>query len=740
MNWVYMVWSMMGGAAFVLAFVHLTTWLRRPTDHSKLLFVIIAGAIAVIAIFEMLAMNTASPAQYAMLVRWGGVPVFVLMMAVMGFVRVFLGAGRPWLAVCVAALSVLLLVLGFATDPGSSFGRMPVLREVEVIGGATVTLARGTEGHWGALSALRNLLYLLFIVDCSVVAWRLGRPLARRRAMLVGGSIVLSTVVAAGHSALIGAGLIESVYIITPSCLVFLLAMSDELGSEMYRATEHARTTLEQKARLLENERRMALVANAIDLGIWEWDPGRKELWMSDGGRALFGFTDSAPRDLQRLLGAIDSEDRQQVARAMDAALKDAGSFQLTCRLQSSGASERWISLHGEVSSDGAGGSAVLRGMSRDITQQVRDERRFRQIVEDFPNAIFIVDRSGKLMLANAPAEKAFGYGRGDFNGLRLEDLLSEEFRSQAAAYRRGYFERPVKRQIGLGRELFGQRRDGSKFPIEVWATPFGSEPGDQALVTIVDVTDRRRLEREALEQRNELAHLSRVAVVGELSSSLAHELNQPLAAILSNAQAALRFLGERPGDLDEVREILRDIVNDDRRAGEVIRRLRAMLTKVEVTYQALDLNEVVSDVARLVQSDLTNRRVVLSTQLAPDLPAARCDRVQMQQVLLNLIVNACDAMAHLEPKDRVIGVSTASRDDGMVEVRVADAGTGIAQERIEKIFEPFQTTKADGMGVGLSVCRTIMHAHAGMIWAVNNPSRGATFCFTVPVFRELVA
>jgi two-component system, LuxR family, sensor kinase FixL len=252
-----------------------------------------------------------------------------------------------------------------------------------------------------------------------------------------------------------------------------------------------------------------------------------------------------------------------------------------------------------------------------------------------------------------------------------------------------------------------------------------------------LDITARKQAELEVQQQRSELAHLSRVTMLGELSGSLAHELNQPLTAILSNAQAAQRFLAHDEVDLVELREILTDIVAQDKRAGEVIHRLRLLLKKGAVQYQSLDVNLLVLEVLKLVRSDLVNHGVTVQTELAADLPIIHGDRVQFQQVMLNLVMNACDAMSSVATDERQISVSTKPTADRGVEVSVNDRGQGIPADKLERIFEPFFTTKAHGMGLGLSVCRTIVTAHGGKLWAENNPERGATFYFTQPAARS---
>lgn len=248
------------------------------------------------------------------------------------------------------------------------------------------------------------------------------------------------------------------------------------------------------------------------------------------------------------------------------------------------------------------------------------------------------------------------------------------------------------------------------------------------------DSTARKSVELEVLRHRNELTHLSRVKTLGELSSSLAHELNQPLMAILSNAQAAQRFLNKEPPNLAEVREILADIVLEDQRAGEVIRRLRLLLVKGEIQQKPVDVNTVVREVVKLLQSDLLNHRVTLDTDLAPNLSEVTGDAVQLQQVLVNLIMNACDAMAGNSVGERQIMVRTRTLGHTHLRIEVSDTGCGLPAAGQDWVFAPFNTTKGHGLGLGLSVCRTIVTAHSGTIEAENNRERGATFCLTLGV------
>ncbi|WP_170319973.1 ATP-binding protein [Polyangium spumosum] len=245
----------------------------------------------------------------------------------------------------------------------------------------------------------------------------------------------------------------------------------------------------------------------------------------------------------------------------------------------------------------------------------------------------------------------------------------------------------------------------------------------------------RRTDELMATNQR--LAHLNRVAAMTELATSIAHELNQPLAAILSNAQAARRLLQRSPPDVSEALLALGDIVEDDRRAGTIIQRMRAMLKKGAPRADALDLNELAREVARLVGNDALLRGATLRLDLGPRLPRVRGDGIQLQQVLLNLVVNGLDAVADRPAGGRLVVVRTRSDGKDRVSLSVEDAGKGIAQEDLERIFEAFFTTKAEGLGVGLAISRSIVEAHGGRLWAENNPGEGATFRCTLPIAEE---
>ncbi|WP_433933502.1 response regulator [Sorangium cellulosum] len=246
-----------------------------------------------------------------------------------------------------------------------------------------------------------------------------------------------------------------------------------------------------------------------------------------------------------------------------------------------------------------------------------------------------------------------------------------------------------------------------------------------------------RAAELRVQKAQNELAHLNRVSAMSELAASIAHELSQPLAAILSNAQAADRLLAQTPPDIVDARAALSDIAADDRRAGMIIQRMRAMLRKGELSVAALDLGEIVREVTRLVASAALLAGTTVRIELAPGLPCVRGDGVQLQQVLLNLLVNALDAVSRRPPEARLVVVRTRPADAGHVELSVADSGEGIPQADLERIFEPFFTSKTHGLGVGLAISRSIVEAHGGRLWAECGPGEGATFRCALPAWNE---
>jgi two-component system sensor kinase FixL len=343
---------------------------------------------------------------------------------------------------------------------------------------------------------------------------------------------------------------------------------------------------------------------------------------------------------------------------------------------------------------------------------------------------MLLVDEEGRIILANDEAYALSGHGRGELLGQPVEALVPVQLGAAHAVDRRAFQRGSVQRAMARGREVALVRASGEAVAVEVALNPVAVDGHRYVIAVISDIRERRAQERELAQQREALAHLSRIGMLSELSGSLAHELNQPLAAILANAEAALRFLDRPLPELGEVREGLEQIAASSRRAGETIRGLRAMLRNEPAQLVPVDLNELVLEVLRILRGDLLQRHVAVSARLQPGVPAVSGDAMQLQTVLLNLLMNAVESMGEVESP--AITVSTRDGPDG-VRLDVADIGCGIRPADLDRMFLPFVTTKASGLGLGLALCRSLVQAHGGRLWASNNHGAGATLHLWLP-------
>jgi PAS domain S-box-containing protein len=472
----------------------------------------------------------------------------------------------------------------------------------------------------------------------------------------------------------------------------------------------------------------LKLALDAAHMTIWDWSlPPGDASWRRESSPAPFGA----------LLRVVHPDDQPVVAEAITAAIEKGAPWDVEFRVVHPDGNVRWVMGKGEVLRGETGQPTRLLGVNVDITDRKRadeavraSEDLFARAFRSSPDAMVISRRAdGQIIDVNDRWEALFGYPRAAAVGRTMAELPLAASPQDQATLRR-LIEGP-----GPVRDVEAQFVTRSGEPRETIVATETVEMGGHAcfITTIRDITERQRAQREAQEQRQLLTHLGRVAVLGELSGALAHELSQPLTAILSNAQAARRMLARQPVDLREIDEILEDIASADRRAGEVIRRLRAMFKRGESNRQLLDLNELTRDVLDFARSDLLTRHVQVTTRLASDLPRVRGDSVQVQQVLLNLIVNGCEAMIDNEPNDRTLVIETSLVDHDTVGISVLDNGSGIRADILDQLFEPFVTTKRQGLGLGLTICRSIATAHGGQLWAGNNEGRGSVFRLLLP-------
>ena len=505
-------------------------------------------------------------------------------------------------------------------------------------------------------------------------------------------------------------------------------------------------------------------------------------------------------------------------------------------------------------------------------------ERRFRLVVEAAPNAMVLSDPTGRIVMVNTQAERAFGYARAELVGQPVEILVPGRFRSHHPELRRAFLADLRPRPMGAGRDLYGLKKDGSEFPVEIGLNPIETDEGIMVLAAIVDITERRAAElalrsseqersslidgvidyaiymldpngnvtnwnrgaqrikgyrteeivgqhfscfytaedraanlpqraleiaardgryeteawrvckdgsrfwadvvidalkddsgrligfakitrditervraareleearigmvqlraEEALRRAQiELAHVARVTTLGELTASIAHEVNQPLTGIVAHAGSALRWLAAQPPDLEAARQALGFIARDGARAAEVIRHVRALANKADVRTVPLDINTLVNDTIALVQLELVSQQVSLRRELAPALPAVLADRVQLQQVIINLVMNGIEAMQPVTDRPRELVIRSHQDEARQVLVTVEDCGVGISAENTDRLFNAFFTTKPSGLGMGLSICRSIVEANGGRLWATPNKPYGAVFRFTLPL------
>jgi PAS domain S-box-containing protein len=608
-SWVTIIWSMIGSACGTLAGIYFLVWCRDRTSWTSLLFSLTAVGAAGWDFCELGMMLAQTPADFGTALRWAQVFAWLWTFSVVGFVWVYMQAGRLWLAWLVSGLRTFSLLPNFLAGPNLNYRSITALRHVPFLG-QSIAIAEAVPSHWMLFGQVSLGLLILFICDASLAAWRRGE---RRKALAVGGTCVFFVLVA----------LLEAVFIFwrhaqVPLTVSFaymglVVVMAYELGRDVLRASQLAIELNASQAGVRENEHRMSLAVEAAKFGIWIWSVAHNEIWASAKWRELFGFRQSDELKIEDLLQRVNYDDRETVQKTLDRVLEAGGSYDIEYRVVLPDGGMRWIASHGQVEFGTSGEAVLIRGASR-------------------------------------------------------------------------------------------------------------------------DVTERKLAEHEMLLLRQEIAHVSRVSMLGQLASSLAHEINQPIAAILRNAEAA-EILMEAPSpDLDEIRAIIGDIRKDDERAANVIDRMRGFLKRQSLNAGALDMGDLIGETRSLVRADALARQVKLDVDVPPELPRVHGDRVHVQQVLLNLIVNGMDALDKTHPKSKLVTVSALYGGERTVEISVSDTGSGIPADKFEHIFTPFFTTKPNGMGMGLPISRTIIEAHGGKFWVENNRLGGATFHFTLPI------
>jgi two-component system sensor kinase FixL len=489
---------------------------------------------------------------------------------------------------------------------------------------------------------------------------------------------------------------------------------------------------LKKEKALHQIEERVALAADAADLGVWELNTRTNEMWISDKVRSLFQFPEG-PVTYDDFRQRVHPDDRASRPSLMHDAMAMNAEYEAEYRIVLPDGNIRWIGGRARRVDDGNGKHSRLLGVSMDVTKRKQAEELFRLATEASPSGVILIHSDGSIVLANRLIEEMFGYESGELVGKPIEDLLPGRFKMEYTPRRDNFLVAPKARKLGIGPELLGLRKDRTEFPVEIGWNPIQTPQGLVVLATVVDISARKAAEEEARHSREQLDLLGRASLLGQMTASLAHELNQPLSAIVSNANAGMRFI-ERGAEPETLREILVDVANDGRRAHEIIRNVRSTIKKGDAVRERVNLNDLVLNVTHMIQPDALAHSCQVETKLAEDLPAVEVDTVQIQQVLINLLSNAFDAMAEVAVSERKAEVQTEYNSDETICLSVRDHGTGVRPDVSARLFEQFFTTKEEGLGMGLAIVQSIVEAHGGSIDVENVDRGGARFKVCLPI------
>ncbi len=474
-------------------------------------------------------------------------------------------------------------------------------------------------------------------------------------------------------------------------------------------------------------------------VGTWDLDLATRELEWSDAARSLFGVAQGSSITYQAFLSLLEPNDRERTDHAVQKAIGGSGGLDVSFKVNGPSGRGQWIRARAGLIKDENGVPRHISGIFLDIGEekQLEDtlrtrESHLRSILDTVPDAMIVIDGYGTIQLFSTAAERLFGYAEQEAIGRNVSELMPEPDRTRHDGYIARYRSTGERHIIGIGRIVTGKRRDGTTFPMHLSIGEMQSNGGIYFTGFVRDLTEHQQTQARLQELQSELVHVSRLSAMGEMASALAHELNQPLAAISNYMKGSRKLLaGSTDPSAPKIENAMDRAAEQALRAGQIIRRLRDFVLRGESEKRVESLSKLIEEAGALGLTGAREQNVQLRFNLNPEADLVLADRVQIQQVLVNLFRNALEAMA--DSRRRELIATNLKVADDMIEIVVSDTGTGFQDDVKPNLFQTFFTTKETGMGLGLSISRSIVEAHGGRMWAENNALGGATFRFTLP-------
>jgi PAS domain S-box-containing protein len=731
MSWITIIWSTALGVCLMMLLVHLLVWGRDRRSWANLLFSLAVLSVMALLALEMVSMHTESTDVFGATFRWAhffyGVGVF----ASLGLVHFYFGTGRLWLLVLALGLRLSAVVMNFATGQNLHVTAIYSLQKMNFLGEQVSIIGERTPNPWVLLGQSAALVQIAYVLDASYRLWRKSTPEARRRALTVGISLSFFMVFAAAQSALVTRGILRMPFLVSLPFLGMVSAMGYELSRDVLRAAQLARE-------LSEEERRLDLAARAGALGMWRWDVAEDRVWINEKGRSLFGFTPQDKLNAERFRNQIHPEDREAVLAVATSALPIGADYETEYRIVLPDGTMRWLHSRGRVELGADGKPSRVHGVTLDITERKLSEKALRESEARFR----IVADVAPVMIWMSGADKLcnfFNKGWLEFTGRALEEELgnrwAEGVHAEDLAHCLSVYETAFDNREPFTMEYRLRRHDAEyRWVLDTGTPRFDPDGAFLGYIgSCIDIGDRKQAELDHQLQSMELARVGRLALMGELAASLAHEVNNPLGAMVTNASAGQRLLARDQLSAVELRDLLGDIVADGHRAREVIEGIRNMVRKSDKSHARMEVKEVIRDLQRIVRADAVAKRVNLVVEADFNPGVVIGDRVQLLQVLLNLTMNAFEAMSVIRADARRVTIQAHRVQDGKICMKVRDSGPGFSGAIGDHLFEPFFTTKAEGTGMGLAIARSIVEAHGGTLTAENCEEGGALFTLCLP-------